>query len=74
MNMRLLGAPTIKDVVREMVDASNLSSHVVAVPNDSLFNTNCTELKLSCLFDANIRNVDEVMQHAVLKLPLKAKI
>ncbi|KAJ4483149.1 FMN-dependent dehydrogenase-domain-containing protein [Lentinula lateritia] len=57
MNMRLLGAPTIKDVVREMVDASNLSSHVVAVPNDSLFNTNY-----------------EVMQHAVLKLPLKAKI
>ncbi|KAJ3890084.1 FMN-dependent dehydrogenase-domain-containing protein [Lentinula edodes] len=74
MNMRLLGAPTIKDVVREMVDASNLSSHVVAVPSDSLFNTNCTELKLSCLFDANIRNLDEVMQHAVLKLPPKAKI
>ncbi|KAF9061806.1 FMN-dependent dehydrogenase-domain-containing protein [Rhodocollybia butyracea] len=40
MNMRLLGAPTIKDVVPEMVDASNLNSHIVAVPSDSLFNTN----------------------------------
>ncbi|KAJ3748598.1 FMN-dependent dehydrogenase-domain-containing protein [Lentinula detonsa] len=57
MNMRLLGAPTIKDVLPEMVDASNLRSHIVAVPSDSLFNTNY-----------------EVMQHALLKVPAKAKI
>lgn len=42
MNMRLLGAPTLKDVVPEMVDASNLQSHIVAVPGDRLYDTNCT--------------------------------
>lgn len=41
MNMRLLGAPTLKDVVPEMVDASNLQSHIVAVPGDALYNNNC---------------------------------
>ncbi|KAJ3972939.1 FMN-dependent dehydrogenase-domain-containing protein [Lentinula raphanica] len=46
MNMRLLGAPFIKDVVPEMVDASNLTSHIVAVPSDSLFNTNCMSIEL----------------------------
>ncbi|KAJ7167556.1 FMN-dependent dehydrogenase-domain-containing protein [Mycena filopes] len=40
MNMRLLGARTLKDVVPAMVDASNLSSHIVAVPGDSLYNNN----------------------------------
>jgi len=40
MNMRLLGAPTLKDVVPEMVDASNLQSHIVAVPGDALYNNN----------------------------------
>lgn len=41
MNMRLLGARTLKEVVPEMVDASNLSSHVVAVPGDRLYDSNC---------------------------------
>jgi hypothetical protein len=41
MNMRLLGAPTLKDVVPDMVDASNLQSHIVSVPGDSLYNNNC---------------------------------
>lgn len=40
MNMRLLGARTLKEVVPEMVDASNLSSHVVAVPGDRLYDSN----------------------------------
>ncbi|KII95635.1 hypothetical protein PLICRDRAFT_34557 [Plicaturopsis crispa FD-325 SS-3] len=40
MNMRLLGAPTIKDVVPEMVDASSISSHIVAVPGDRLYDRN----------------------------------
>jgi L-lactate dehydrogenase (cytochrome) len=40
MNMRLLGAPTLKDVVPSMVDASNINTHIVAVPSDTLYNTN----------------------------------
>ncbi|PFH52160.1 hypothetical protein AMATHDRAFT_140761 [Amanita thiersii Skay4041] len=40
MNMRLIGARTLKDVVPEMVDASNIKSHIVAVPSDHLFETN----------------------------------
>ncbi|KAH6914012.1 cytochrome b2 [Coprinopsis sp. MPI-PUGE-AT-0042] len=40
MNMRLLGAPTIKDIRRDMVDASNLKSHVAIVPGDRLYDTN----------------------------------
>ena len=41
MNMRLLGAKTIKDVVPEMVDASSLKSHFVMTPEDNLFNSTC---------------------------------
>ncbi|TFY57598.1 hypothetical protein EVJ58_g6927 [Rhodofomes roseus] len=37
MNMRLLGARTIDELVPEMVDASALSSHVVLTPQDTLF-------------------------------------
>ena len=44
MNMRLLGARTMKDVVPEMVDASNIHSHTVAVPGDKLYDNNCTYL------------------------------
>ncbi|KAL0955813.1 hypothetical protein HGRIS_002019 [Hohenbuehelia grisea] len=40
MNLRLIGAPAIKDVVREMVDTSNLQSHLVAVPEDRLYMSN----------------------------------
>lgn len=42
MNLRLLGAPTIKDVVPEMVDASNIASHASVVPGDRLYESNCT--------------------------------
>ncbi|KAK7472416.1 hypothetical protein VKT23_000530 [Stygiomarasmius scandens] len=45
MNLRLLGAPTIKDVVPDMVDASNLGSHIVAVPQDTLFEGNYEVMK-----------------------------
>lgn len=41
MNMRLIGAPTLKDVSRDMVDASSLQQHIVAVPDDRLFHANC---------------------------------
>lgn len=41
MNMRLLGAPTIKDVVPSMVDANSLSIHTASVPEDRLYGGNC---------------------------------
>lgn len=41
MNMRLLGAPTLKDVVSDMVDVGSISQHVVAVPGDRLYDANC---------------------------------
>jgi len=41
MNMRLLGARTIADVVPEMVDTSSIHAHVVAVPGDRLYEANC---------------------------------
>ena len=47
MNMRLLGARTLKEVVPEMVDASNIHNHVVAVPGDRLYDANCECLSVS---------------------------
>ena len=44
MSLRLLGALTIKDIVPAMVDATNIHSHLVAVPHDQLYNANCTRL------------------------------
>ena len=41
MNMRLIGAQTIKDIVPEMVEASSIHSHVVNVPGDRLYDGNC---------------------------------
>jgi hypothetical protein len=41
MNMRLLGARTMQEVVPEMVDASNIHSHVATVPVDRLYEGNC---------------------------------
>ena len=41
MNMRLIGARNLKEVVPEMVDASNIGSHIVSVPGDELYNSNC---------------------------------
>lgn len=41
MNMRLLGAPTLQNVVPEMVDTANLGAHIVSVPEDRLYGSNC---------------------------------
>ena len=41
MNMRLLGARSIADLVPDLVDASNIHSHLVAVPSDKLYESNC---------------------------------
>lgn len=48
MNLRLLGAPTLKDVVPEMVDISNIHSHIVSVPNDRLYDQNCESFRDHC--------------------------
>jgi len=42
MNMRLLGARSIEDVIPEMVDASNIHAHLTTVPADQLYDGNCT--------------------------------
>lgn len=52
MNMRLLGAPKLKDVTREMVDASSLKQHIVAVPDDRLFHLNYETMAYAQLKDA----------------------
>ena len=44
MNLRLLGAPTLKDIVPSMVDTSNIHAHIVSVPGDNLYNNNCKPL------------------------------
>lgn len=41
MNMRLLGARTITEIVPSMVDASNIHTHMVPVPVDNLYDSNC---------------------------------
>ncbi|KAJ9118128.1 hypothetical protein QFC22_004030 [Naganishia vaughanmartiniae] len=41
MNMRLIGAPTLKDIEPAMVDASNISKHST-LPGESIFNANST--------------------------------
>jgi len=47
MNMRLIGAPTIRDVVPGMVDASNISVHVSNVPSDRLYDANYESMQRS---------------------------
>jgi len=47
MNMRLLGARTISEVVPEMVDASALRSHAGLTPSDNLYNSTYQPLSLA---------------------------
>ena len=47
MNMRLIGARTISEIVPEMVDASALRMHVGVTPTDNLFNQTCEYSLLS---------------------------
>lgn len=46
MNMRLLGSRTIREIVPEMVDASNIHIHTVPVPIDNLYEGNCASFRL----------------------------
>lgn len=41
MNMRLLGARSLKEIVPAMLDTSSIKSHHVSVPEDRLYNLNC---------------------------------
>jgi len=52
MNMRLLGAQTLKDIVPSMVDARSITSHTTAVPEDRLYGSNYEGLK-----SAHIREI-----------------
>ncbi|KAI0688164.1 glyoxylate dehydrogenase [Cerioporus squamosus] len=54
MNMRLLGARTIDEIVPEMVDASSLRSHFVMTPQDNLFNNTYQPLALAKFRDAKL--------------------
>ncbi|KAH9855954.1 glyoxylate dehydrogenase [Lenzites betulinus] len=54
MNMRLLGARTIDEVVPDMVDASSLSAHTVLAPEDNLFNSTYQPLTLAQFKDAKL--------------------
>ncbi|KAK0486161.1 FMN-dependent dehydrogenase-domain-containing protein [Armillaria novae-zelandiae] len=56
MNMRLLGAPTLRNVVPEMVDISNLRSHTVSVPDDRLFAGNYQSLETAKLKVASMKS------------------
>ncbi len=69
MNMRLLGARTIDDLVPEMVDASALNQHIVAVPTDHLFEQTC-ESSVSSSSQSVIADVllDQPLQVTKFKL------
>ncbi len=41
MNMRLIGARRLEEIRPEMVDAAGLRAHIVPVPGDRLFDSNC---------------------------------
>jgi L-lactate dehydrogenase (cytochrome) len=52
MNMRLIGARNLKEIIPEMVDARNLSQHIVAVPGDRLYDTNCESRSVLTFFSS----------------------
>jgi len=45
MNMRLIGARNLKEIVPEMVDSSNIGCHIVSVPGDELYNSNYVQMR-----------------------------
>lgn len=47
MNMRLLGARSIDEIVPEMVDASAIHSHAGLTPEDNLYKAACTSISVS---------------------------
>lgn len=77
MNMRLIGARNVKEITRGMVDASNIGSHVVSVPRDRLYDSNCQSSAVCFVLgvpsDMFLQWIDESMQHAQLR-DVKAKL
>ncbi|GJJ08613.1 hypothetical protein Clacol_002832 [Clathrus columnatus] len=47
MDMRLIGAPTLKDLNPNMVDTRSIAAHVVPVPGDRLYDNNYERDQLS---------------------------
>ena len=41
MNMRLIGARTLQEIVPSMVDTTSLQMHATTVPDDGLYQGNC---------------------------------
>ena len=79
MNMRLVGARNLKEIVPEMVDASNIGCHIVSVPGDGLYNSNCKPgFSLVSAFGPELNAIlpsDVDMQHARLReIPPIAKL
>ncbi|KAL1938551.1 hypothetical protein VTO73DRAFT_11574 [Trametes versicolor] len=54
MNMRLLGARTIDEVVPDMVDAGSLAAHTVLAPEDNLFSQTYQPLSLAKFKEAKL--------------------
>jgi len=52
MNMRLLGAQTINDLASDMVDISNISSHIAPIPGDRLYNRIYESMQYATLREA----------------------
>ncbi|KAF9047445.1 FMN-dependent dehydrogenase-domain-containing protein [Panaeolus papilionaceus] len=52
MNMRLLGARSIEELAPDLIDASNISSHVASIPSDRLFEGNYETLQSARLREA----------------------
>lgn len=55
MNMRLLGAQTIKDVGPELIDASSISTHIAPIPGDRLYDNNYESMQHAQLRNINIQ-------------------
>jgi len=47
MNMRLLGARNLSEIVPSMVDASSLRMHMTTVPEDALYRGNYVDMQLA---------------------------
>jgi L-lactate dehydrogenase (cytochrome) len=79
MSMRLIGARNLVEIVPEMVDASNIGCHIVSVPGDGLYNSNCKPgFYLVSMFGPELNALlssDVDMQHARLReTPPAAKL
>jgi len=55
MNMRLLGATSLKEVIPDLVDAGSIHQHVNAVPGDRLYNANYEGIEMARLREIKSR-------------------